>query len=119
MEAWIVTQRAIEEVISVDSGGVNIGKQEPAALVADGLQGFLGIARGHRFVTELRDHRRESVQLGRVIVQHAGCERTFRCDNLDGLGERVGHGQTKGKKGSTLVKATSAWRLGRCQLLRH
>jgi hypothetical protein len=51
----IGAQRAIQEFVAVACGAVDSGKQQSAAPVADGFQGFFGIGRGQALVAKLGD----------------------------------------------------------------
>lgn len=88
VQARVGPECAVEKFVPVDSG---IGQQHAAASVAHTPQSFFGI-RGHDgLVPELLHHRRQRLELRRIIVKNAGSQRARGRDDFRGFGVGVGH----------------------------
>ena len=88
VHARIGPQRAVEKIVTVDSG---IGEEHAAASVAHTPQGFFGIRGQDRCVPKLFHQRRQRFQLRRIIVENAGSQRALGRDDFRGFRVGVSH----------------------------
>jgi hypothetical protein len=77
VQAGIGAQGAVQELVALGAGGVDVGNHQAAAATAHRRQGFVGIGRGDRLVAQFGDQGRQPVQLHRIVFEQAGREGTF------------------------------------------